>query len=590
MTDVYKAITEYNELRDTGKNVEYHFGKETTIGLEGGDQTRYETVGDALVGIVSTVGGMVSGATSATLGLPSDIGGLFVGIKDAVSAEDGERIDAFTKGFSEFSKANLGSEYYRGIFDNFVDGLDIDPKLKEDTKSGFSAGEFGGIGGAVAKGPKVLKKGIEKLGDKAQRELALDTGGTTLSMNAVGEADKLLKQGLAKLAPNNIVDDTKLVLNKRAEEMKLAPKDRTQPSGQNPLFDTSDEAYQKIEVEQKETPVPRKTDDQVFPLNNRVKAIEDKADAIADALAKKIIPFKGRNIQYFYNTSPIIKKAVELGIPRETAIEQLIKFGKNYASTSPRTMTDQNLRNASLVATKENIGVDLNKILGPGGDGVNEKGYPMMINPGGIHKKLIDASKAEGISFDTNPKPATFAENVAGNLEGVTVDTHAIRAVIDVMNELEPGSVPIEWIGGKTAKKTKQFQEIYKNDPSSLDVSTMVRDTLETQALNKMSKQTEYAVFSDVYKKVAEKAGVKPAEAQSLSWFANGDKTGLASEPKTIVELIDDRIDVTAQLTNQSKEEVFKKFMQGSIPLASVSGLTLLDTGAVMDEGDADES
>ena len=590
MTDVYKAITEFNELRDSGKNVEYHFGKDTTIGLEGGDQTRYETVGDALQGIATTVGSMVSGATSATLGLPTDIGALFVGIKDAVSAEDGKKIDAFTKGFTEFSKANLGSEYYKGIFDNFVDGLDIDPKFKEDAKSGYSAGEFGGIGGAVAKGPKVLKKGIEKIGDKAQRELDLDTGGTTLSMNAVGEADKLLKQGLAKLAPNNIMEDTKLVLSKRAEEMKLAPKDRTQPSGQNPLFDTSDEAYQKIEVEQKETPVPRKNENQVYPLNNRAKAIEDKSDAIADALAKKIIPFKGRNIQYFYNTSPIIKKAVELGIPRETAIEQLMKFGKNYASTSPRTMTDQNLRNASLVATKENIGVDLNKILGPGGDGVNEKGYPMMINPGGIHKKLIDASKAEGISFDTNPKPATFAENVAGNLEGVTVDTHAIRAVIDVMNELEPGSVPIEWIGGKTAKKTKQFQEMYKNDPSSLDVSTMVRDTLETQALNKISKQTEYAVFSDVYKKVAEKAGVKPAEAQSLSWFANGDRTGLASEPKTIVELIDDRIDVTAQLTNKSKEEVFKKFMQGSIPLASVSGLTLLDTGAVMDEGDADES
>ena len=590
MTDVYEAIKEYNDLRDTGNNIEYHFGKETTIGLEGGDQTRYDSVGDALVGIVSTVGGMVSGATSATLGLPSDIGGLFVGIKDAVSAEDGKRIDAFVNGFSEFSKANLGSEYYRGIFDNFVDGLDVDPKLKEDAKSGFTTGEFGGVGGAVTKGPKIAKKGLEKLGDKAQRELDLDGGGTALSMNAVGEADKLLKQGLAKFAPNNIMDDTKLVLNKRAEEMKLPTNKRTMPSGQNPLFDTSDEAYQKLEVEQKETPVPRKTEDQVYPLNNRAKAIEDKADAIADALAKKIIPFKGRNIQYFYNTSPIIKKAIELGIPRETAIEQLMKFGKNYASTSPRTMTDQNLRNASLVATKENIGVELNKILGPGGDGVNEKGYPMMINPGGIHKKLIDASRAEGISFDTNPKPATFAENVAGNLEGVTVDTHAIRAVIDVMNELEPGSVPIEWIGGKTAKKTKQFQEMYKNNPSSLDVSTMVRDTLETQALNKVSKQTEYAVFSDVYKKVAEKAGVKPAEAQSLSWFANGEKTGLASEPKTIVELLDDRIDVTSQLTGMSKEDVFKKFMQGSIPLASAGGLTLLDTGAMMDEGVADDS
>lgn len=593
MTDIYKAIEEYNDLRDTGKNVEYHFGKDVTIGLENGKQTKYDTVGEAFQGIGMTLTGMVGGATSATLGLPTDIGGLFVGIKDAVTAEEGKRIDAFVNGFTEFSKANLGSEYYRGVFDNFVDSFDVDPKLKEDAKSGFGAGEFGGVGGAVkvgvTKGPKVVKKGLEKIGEKAQQELDLDTGGATLSMNAVGEADKLLKKGLAKFAPDNIMEDTKLVLNKRAEEMKLPTNKRVQPSGQNPLFDTSDEAYQKIEVEQKETPVPRKTEEQVYPLNNRAKPLEDKSDAIADALAKKIIPFKGRNIQYFYNTSPIIKKAVELGIPRDTAIEQLMKFGKNYASTSPRTTTDQNLRNASLVATKEKLNVDLNKVLGPGGEGVNEKGYPMMINPGGIHKKLIDASKAEGLSFDTNPKPATFAENVAGNLEGVTVDTHAIRAVIDVMNELEPGSVPIEWIGGKTAEKTKQFQEMYKKDPKSLDVSTMVKDTLESQALNKVSKQTEYAVFSDIYKKVAEKAGVKPAEAQSLSWFANGERTGLASEPKTIVELLDDRIDVTAQLTGMNKEEVFKKFMQGSIPLASAGGLSLLDTGAMMDEGGTDE-
>ena len=594
MTDVYKAIQEFNQMRDTGETIDYSFGKETSIGLENGEKVRYSSFGEAMEGIGMTLTGIAGGAGSATLGLPTDIAGLFVGIKDAVTAEEGKKIDAFVNGFTEFSKANLGSEYYRGIFNDYVDSFDVDPKLKEDAKSGFGAGEFGGIGGVVTSGAKVgtkgVKKGLQKIGEKAQQELDLDTGGATLSMNAVGEADKMLKKGLAKFAPNNIIEDTKLVLNKRAEEMKLPTNKRVQPSGQNPLFDTSDEAYQKIEVEQKETPVPRKTEEQVYPLNNRAKPLEDKSDAIADALAKKIIPFKGRNIQYFYNTSPIIKKAVELGIPRDTAIEQLMKFGKNYASTSPRTTTDQNLRNASLVATKEKLNVDLNKVLGPGGEGVNEKGYPMMINPGGIHKKLIDASKAEGLSFDTNTKPATFAENVAGNLEGVTVDTHAIRAVIDVMNELEPGSVPIEWIGGKTAEKTKQFQEMYKKDPKSLDVSTMVKDTLESQALNKVSKQTEYAVFSDIYKKVAEKAGVKPAEAQSLSWFANGERTGLASEPKTIVELLDDRIDVTAQLTGMNKEEVFKKFMQGSIPLASAGGLTLLDTGAMIQEGGGDES
>ena len=93
--------------------------------------------------------------------------------------------------------------------------------------------------------------------------------------------------------------------------------------------------------------------------------------------------------------------------------------------------------------------------------------------------------------------------------------------------------------------------------------------------------------FLDIYKKVAERLGVKPAEAQSLSWFANGDKTGLGSAPKTIVELIDERVDVTAQALNQPKDEVFKKFMEGSIPLLSLGGLTLLDTGAAQTNTEA---
>jgi hypothetical protein len=307
------------------------------------------------------------------------------------------------------------------------------------------------------------------------------------------------------------------------------------------------------------------------------------SEQISDVLADRAQPLVGSNVQYFYHTGPIIDKAVELGIPEETAREQLKKFALNYAATSPRTMTEQNLRNASLVTAKQKRGVELTEMIGPGGEGVNEKGYPMMINPGGIHKKLVDEAAGDGLNFDTNPKPATFAENVSGNLAGVTADTHAIRAVFDAMNEIEPGSIPIEFIGGKNAKATKEMRAQYLADPSSLDVATMINDTLATQKINGQSVQTEYAIFSDIYKKVAEKIGVKPAEAQSLSWFANGQKTGLASEPKTIVELIDERVDVTAQLLGQSKDEVFKKFMQGSIPLLSLGGVTLLDTGAAQD-------
>jgi hypothetical protein len=130
--------------------------------------TKYDNMTDAFAGVSTTVGGAISGAVGATLGLPTDLVGIISGLKDAATAEDGKRLDAFADGFTEFSKENLGSQYYKDVFNKFVDSLDVDDVLKNDAKAGFSAGEFVtppiAGGGAV----KAVSK-IDKIKDEFSR-------------------------------------------------------------------------------------------------------------------------------------------------------------------------------------------------------------------------------------------------------------------------------------------------------------------------------------------------------------------------------------------------------------------------------------
>ena len=151
--------------------------------------TRYDSVSDALTGVATTVGGVVSGAVGATLGLPTDLVSIINGLKDAATAEDGKRLDAFADGFSEFSKENLGSQYYKDVFDTFVDSLDIDNVLKNDAKAGFSAGELitppiAG-GGAV----KAVTK-IDKIKDEFSRAEAMAVKAKENATRKVNEIGK----------------------------------------------------------------------------------------------------------------------------------------------------------------------------------------------------------------------------------------------------------------------------------------------------------------------------------------------------------------------------------------------------------------
>ena len=430
---------------------------------------------------------------------------------------------------------------------------------------------------------KPLRAGAESLVDLAKR---VDVDSSTLG--SLG--------GNISLKPKVDSTEAQAVLDIRAAQMELAVKDRIQPSGENPLFDLSPDSYTKTLPEQKKTPVPRQPTgtNQPLPKGDRGRAVNESVNSIADRLAERMKPWLGTEAQYFYHTGPIVDKAMSMGFKKEEVYEWMKEFADAYAATSPRTETAQNIRNATLVMTKRHLGIDLDDIIGPGGTGINERGYPMMIGrkgdltpdkngnlkplkADGIHRKLRDDVDAGGMNPNTNPKPATFSENVYGNLDGVTVDTHAIRGALDAMNEINPGSIPIDYIKPK-------FRDQYKADPLSLNPANMIDDSMGSQMVDGTKMQTEYAVFSDIYRLTAEKLGVSPAEAQSMGWFGSGDSTGLASELKSVARLLDERIDVTAQALGESKENVFKKLLNKEIPVLSLFGAA---TGAgLMSDGE----
>lgn len=323
-----------------------------------------------------------------------------------------------------------------------------------------------------------------------------------------------------------------------------------------------------------------------LPLGDRGRVLVDRRKEIADRLVEKI---RGSGVldtdaRYFYHSDgPIYRAAINAGLSPAEARAYLDDFATRFAATSPRTPVEPNIKNATSVMAKEAAGVPHREILGPGTidaktgkPGISEKGYPMMTGKGGIHGILLDNVQQYGmIDRATNTKPATFGANMVGNRSGVTADTHAIRGALMALNDIAPGSIPDGFI-------VKEALSAYKKDPTKV-TPDMLHDTVGTQMVDidgrRVQAQTEYPVFADIYHLVAKDLGVDPAEAQALGWFGLGDETNLASARKTVSEVFDERINVTAKALGLTPQEVAKLVFNRKIPVMSLLGGAMVTQG-----------
>ena len=210
--DVMEELSKRSEYDELGIDYELVLNEQgIPVAKIKEEMSTLESVGQGLQRVGAAGVGTVAGVLGATAGLPTDLVGLINGIKDAVSAEDGKKLDAFSKGFSEFSKGGIipGSEFYKELWDKTVDSLETySPEMKEDAKAGFSFGEFfdvaGPVGVGVAKAPQIIKgtkKKLEQVGESAQKRLDEDKGSVAVSSMGVGEMGRMVDKGLSKLAP-----------------------------------------------------------------------------------------------------------------------------------------------------------------------------------------------------------------------------------------------------------------------------------------------------------------------------------------------------------------------------------------------------
>jgi hypothetical protein len=271
------------------------------------------------------------------------------------------------------------------------------------------------------------------------------------------------------------------------------------------------------------------------------------------------------------------------------------QFMDKVAATSPRSDVPTNIRNASYYYGLARRGEDLPETLP----------YPYGHVAQNLHRQNfanLSAAAAErpgsGWNVLQNPKPASFAQNLTGNLEPVTVDTHAFRNIgmrtedprflaTSIRSKIKKtGSAAADDEAGAMASNPTMVSKYGEVDPKDPSVVTFRPRKLFNEGKLSMadaknipsfwdSKPTdnEYAAVENFYRQLAREHGLAPADAQAAAWAGGGKLTGLGSPPaKTFPEMFNERVAYTARMRGEDPKDTLRKMIRGQAPLLGLAG------------------
>lgn len=215
----------------------------------------------------------------------------------------------------------------------------------------------------------------------------------------------------------------------------------------------------------------------------------------------------------WYNLEPLRMAFVEELGP-EAGGKAFDHYIDIVAATSPRSKVDMNIRRASHLYQRSQNGQPIGGLA----NSDMPKGYGHIAH--NTHDSSLRDIQETG-SFDAihRPKTSSFAENLKGNQQPMTIDTHNWSAV--------------------------------RNDPSN----------------KKSPSDTQYKYIEEYQAEIADKLGMTPAQFQASVWMA-GD-TGVA-DARPFIEVFDDVLTRTAERNGTTRVKALRDFIKGDAALYSM--------------------
>ena len=291
-------------------------------------------------------------------------------------------------------------------------------------------------------------------------------------------------------------------------------------------------------------------------VSERMSDLVGSSD-IFDKTSEIVAAGKIKGGDKWYNTEPLRQEFIQHhGL--EEGNQRFRKYMDFVAATSPRSNVPTNARNASYYYHLASMGLPMPKI----GDKMPQPyGHLAQKN----HQRNALAVAGEGWNPFQNPKPASFVENLVGNQEPGTMDTHAFR--LPAILGKDPRFLDTAYEASKGVPK-RNIQKEVSSGAMSMD------DAAKHGALwQAMPRDNEYGALEDFYRRLGRQHGMTTAQTQASAWVGGGHLTGLESdESKPFLRFLEDRIHLTAKKKNMDPKDVLKKFIKGDMPLFANGG------------------